>query len=104
MGWLFPRDRGRGGAPAIITGRRGARLARAAEHRSTDGCLLTRQNERWSELLDEHRALYEAIASGDPDRARVGALAHVRANHRTILDLLFGEDATRPGEARRGDG
>ncbi|MFE3138225.1 GntR family transcriptional regulator [Streptomyces scopuliridis] len=66
--------------------------------------LLTRQNEQWSELLEEHRALYEAIASGDPDRARAGALAHVRANHRTILDLLFGEDATRRGAARRGDG
>lgn len=60
---------------------------------------LTRQNEQWSELLDEHRALYEAIASGDRDRARASALAHVQANHRTILDLLFGEDATASDEA-----
>ncbi|MEU0280783.1 GntR family transcriptional regulator [Streptomyces sp. NPDC088147] len=57
--------------------------------------LLTRQNEKWPELLDEHRALYEAIASGDPDRARARALAHVRANHRTILDLLFGDGEDR---------
>ncbi|MFJ9210731.1 GntR family transcriptional regulator [Streptomyces sp. NPDC102264] len=57
--------------------------------------LLTRQNEKWPELLDEHRALYEAIASGDPDRARARALAHVRANHRTILDLLFGDAEDR---------
>jgi DNA-binding GntR family transcriptional regulator len=56
---------------------------------------LTRQNERWSTLLAEHRALYEAIASGDPERARATALSHVRTNRAVTLQLLFGADDTR---------
>ena len=51
---------------------------------------LTRQNEEWPQLLTEHRELYEAIASGDPDRARAQALAHVRANYRSTVRHLFG--------------
>jgi DNA-binding GntR family transcriptional regulator len=51
---------------------------------------LTRQNEEWPQLLLEHRELYEAIASGDPDRARAHALAHVRANYRSTMRHLFG--------------
>ncbi|MGW4303631.1 GntR family transcriptional regulator [Streptomyces sp. NPDC004646] len=54
---------------------------------------LTRRNTKWSELLTEHRELYEAIASGDPERARAHALAHVRATHRSTVRHLFGEDA-----------
>jgi DNA-binding GntR family transcriptional regulator len=52
---------------------------------------LTRQNEEWPQLLTEHRELYEAIASGDPDRARAHALAHVRANYRSTVRHLFGD-------------
>ena len=36
---------------------------------------LTRRNEEWPQLLIEHRELYDAIASGDPDRARAHALS-----------------------------
>ncbi|MFD5794680.1 GntR family transcriptional regulator [Streptomyces diastatochromogenes] len=57
---------------------------------------LTRQNEEWPQLLDEHRELYEAIASGDPDRARAHALGHVRANYRSTVRHLFG---TEPDDA-----
>ncbi|MEV6739825.1 GntR family transcriptional regulator [Streptomyces sp. NPDC051104] len=52
---------------------------------------LTRQNEEWPQLLTEHRELYEAIASGDPDRARAHALAHVRANYRSTVRHLFAD-------------
>lgn len=54
---------------------------------------LTRQNEEWPQLLMEHRELYEAIASGDPDRARAHALRHVQANYRSTVRHLFGEAA-----------
>ncbi|MGR6969783.1 GntR family transcriptional regulator [Streptomyces cynarae] len=52
---------------------------------------LTRRNEEWPQLLTEHRELYEAIASGDPDRACAHALAHVRANYRSTVRHLFGD-------------
>jgi DNA-binding GntR family transcriptional regulator len=58
---------------------------------------MTRRNEEWPQLLVEHRELYEAIASGDPARARAHALAHVRTNYRSTMRHLFGE-----GEAPRG--
>ncbi|MFJ3668530.1 GntR family transcriptional regulator [Streptomyces sp. NPDC090106] len=54
---------------------------------------LTRRNEEWPQLLTEHKELYEAIASGDPERARAHALRHVRANHRSTVRHLFGEPA-----------
>jgi DNA-binding GntR family transcriptional regulator len=54
---------------------------------------LTRRNEEWPQLLTEHRELYDAIASGDPDRARDHTLEHVRANYRSTVRHLFGEDA-----------
>ncbi|MFJ8080473.1 GntR family transcriptional regulator [Streptomyces sp. NPDC096205] len=54
---------------------------------------LTRRNEEWPQLLTEHRELYDAIASGDPDRARTHALGHVRANYRSTVRHLFGENA-----------
>ncbi|MER5939672.1 GntR family transcriptional regulator [Streptomyces sp. NPDC001928] len=53
---------------------------------------LTRQNEEWPQLLTEHQELYEAIASGDPDRARAHTLSHVQANYRSTVRHLFGED------------
>ena len=53
---------------------------------------LTRQNEHWHDLLTEHRALYEAIASGDAGQARTCALNHVRRNREVILTELFGQD------------
>ncbi|MGW0335109.1 GntR family transcriptional regulator [Streptomyces sp. NPDC003011] len=52
---------------------------------------MTRRNEEWPQLLVEHRELYEAIASGDPERARTHALAHVRTNYRSTVRQLFGE-------------
>ncbi|WP_037668666.1 GntR family transcriptional regulator [Streptomyces griseus] len=57
---------------------------------------LTRQNEEWHQLLTEHRELYEAIASGDPERARAHALAHVRANYRSTVRHLFGPHFEHP--------
>jgi DNA-binding GntR family transcriptional regulator len=57
---------------------------------------MTRRNEEWPQLLVEHRELYEAIASGDPERARAHALAHVRTNYRSTVRQLFGEDAELP--------
>ncbi|MET9680705.1 GntR family transcriptional regulator [Streptomyces coeruleorubidus] len=53
---------------------------------------MTRRNEEWPQLLVEHRELYEAIASGDPDRARAHALTHVRTNYRSTVRQLFGEE------------
>ena len=52
---------------------------------------MTRRNEEWPQLLIEHRELYEAIASGDPERAKAHALAHVRTNYRSTVRHLFGE-------------
>jgi DNA-binding GntR family transcriptional regulator len=54
---------------------------------------MTRRNEEWPQLLVEHRELYEAIASGEPDRARAHALTHVRTNYRSTVRHLFGEEA-----------
>ncbi|MDH6519803.1 DNA-binding GntR family transcriptional regulator [Streptomyces sp. SAI-208] len=54
---------------------------------------MTRRNEEWPQLLVEHRDLYEAIASGDPDRARAHALAHVRTNYASTVRQLFGDSA-----------
>lgn len=53
---------------------------------------LTSQNEHWGELLDEHRRLYDAIASGDADSARAHAVEHVRVNREVTLRALFPED------------
>ncbi|WP_217235636.1 GntR family transcriptional regulator [Streptomyces sp. AC555_RSS877] len=50
---------------------------------------MTRRNEEWPQLLVEHRELYEAIASGDPERARAHALAHVRTNYHSTMRQLF---------------
>ncbi|GAA2192609.1 GntR family transcriptional regulator [Streptomyces bangladeshensis] len=61
---------------------------------------LTRRNEEWPQLLTEHRALYEAIASGDPARARAHALDHVRANYRSTVRHLF---ESEPTDAPRAD-
>ncbi|MGW2909054.1 GntR family transcriptional regulator [Streptomyces asoensis] len=52
---------------------------------------LTRRNEEWPQLLTEHQDLYDAIASGDPSRARAHALHHVQANYRSTVRHLFGE-------------
>ncbi|MFF5493084.1 GntR family transcriptional regulator [Streptomyces aquilus] len=52
---------------------------------------MTRRNEEWPQLLIEHRELYEAIASGDPERARAHALTHVRTNYESTVRQLFGE-------------
>ncbi|WP_410596320.1 GntR family transcriptional regulator [Amycolatopsis sp. lyj-23] len=53
---------------------------------------LTSQNEHWAELLDEHRRLYEAIASRDAERAKASAVEHVRVNREVTLRSLFGEE------------
>ncbi|MEV5436279.1 GntR family transcriptional regulator [Streptomyces sp. NPDC052682] len=54
---------------------------------------MTRRNEEWPHLLVEHRELFEAIASGDPERARAHARTHVRTNYRSTVRHLFGEEA-----------
>jgi DNA-binding GntR family transcriptional regulator len=60
---------------------------------------LTSQNEHWADLLDEHRRLYEAIVSGDAERAKASAVEHVRVNREVTLRSLFGEE---PGERPAG--
>ncbi|MFB9689958.1 GntR family transcriptional regulator [Amycolatopsis plumensis] len=60
---------------------------------------LTSQNEHWAELLDERRRLYEAIASGDAERAKASAVEHVRVNREVTLRSLFGEE---PGQRPAG--
>ncbi|MGW1785251.1 GntR family transcriptional regulator [Streptomyces sp. NPDC002143] len=57
---------------------------------------LTRRNEEWPQLLTEHQELYDAIASGDPDRARARALHHVQANYRSTVRHLFGDLSEAP--------
>ncbi|WP_327350957.1 GntR family transcriptional regulator [Streptomyces sp. NBC_01304] len=52
---------------------------------------LTRQNAEWPQLLAEHQELYEAVASGDRERARAASLSHVRTNYRSTVRHLFGE-------------
>ncbi|MFG1648153.1 GntR family transcriptional regulator [Amycolatopsis sp. NPDC049252] len=53
---------------------------------------LTSQNEHFTELLDEHRRLFDAIASGDADRAHAEAVEHVRVNREVTLKSLFGDE------------
>ncbi|MFC5214722.1 GntR family transcriptional regulator [Streptomyces coerulescens] len=65
---------------------------------------LTRQNEEWPQLLTEHQDLYEAIASGDPDRARTHTLTHVQANYRSTVRHLFGEDEDENNVGGAGEG
>jgi len=60
---------------------------------------LTSQNEHWADLLDEHRRLYDAIASGNAERAKAYAVEHVRVNREVTLRSLFGE---QPGERPAG--
>jgi len=62
---------------------------------------LFRQNEDWDRLLHEHRRLYEAIASGDPERARACSVEHVRVNRALALRLLF-PDEPGTGDAKAG--
>ncbi|MGH3437666.1 MAG: GntR family transcriptional regulator [Sciscionella sp.] len=50
---------------------------------------LFRQHDDPAELVDEHTELYEAIASGDPDRTAAQALTHVQVNRNIALKLLF---------------
>jgi DNA-binding GntR family transcriptional regulator len=62
---------------------------------------LFRQNEDWDRLLQEHRRLYEAIASGDPELARACSAEHVRVNRALALRLLF-PDESGTGDAKAG--
>ncbi|MDX3576326.1 MULTISPECIES: GntR family transcriptional regulator [unclassified Streptomyces] len=62
---------------------------------------LTRRNEEWPQLLTEHQELYDAIASGDPDRARTHALHHVQANYRSTVRRLFGDVREEPSASTR---
>jgi DNA-binding GntR family transcriptional regulator len=62
---------------------------------------LFRQNEDWDRLLQEHRRLYEAIASGDPELARACSAEHVRVNRALALALLF-PDESDTGDAKAG--
>jgi DNA-binding GntR family transcriptional regulator len=51
---------------------------------------LTSQNEHFGELLEEHWRLFEAIKSGDAERAKASAAEHVRVNRAVTLTQLFG--------------
>jgi DNA-binding GntR family transcriptional regulator len=62
---------------------------------------LFRQNEDWDRLLQEHRRLYEAIESGDPELARAASAEHVRVNRALALGLLF-PDESGTGDAKAG--
>lgn len=53
---------------------------------------LFRQSPNGSELLHEHRALFDAVRSRDVDKAGRMALAHVRHNRGTALRYLFDEE------------
>ena len=54
---------------------------------------LFRQVDDLDSLWEEHRELYDAIASGEPDRAGAQALQHVQANRDIALALLFGDNS-----------
>lgn len=61
---------------------------------------LTRRNEECPQLLTEHRDLYQAVASGDPERARARALAHVPRISRRRSGISSGRTpAKRDGPA-----
>lgn len=49
---------------------------------------LFRQTDDPDSLLEEHRALYEAVATRDADAAGAEALAHVRRNRRRLLQSI----------------
>jgi DNA-binding GntR family transcriptional regulator len=52
---------------------------------------LFRQSDDPAALYAEHQQLFEAISSGDPDRAAAEALRHVQTNRDRALHLLFGQ-------------
>lgn len=52
---------------------------------------LFRQIDNPERLWEEHRRLYDAIASGDPELATTQALSHVRINRDIAMRLLFDE-------------
>lgn len=52
---------------------------------------LFRQNQNAEQLQAEHRALFDAVASGDPERSGAQALAHVLENRDLALRTLFDE-------------
>lgn len=54
---------------------------------------LFRQIDNPEGLWEEHRRLYDAIASGDPELATIQALSHVRINRDIAMRLLFDEPA-----------
>ena len=60
---------------------------------------LFRQHEDVAELVHEHRGLFTAIASGDPERAGTIALEHVQVNRDIALRLLFGGETGMAAQA-----
>ncbi|MEV0702619.1 GntR family transcriptional regulator [Saccharopolyspora sp. NPDC050389] len=73
-------------------------IVRLADHHLLAGLLdplqgrlhwLFRQVDDPEGLCQEHTNLYEAIASGDPDRAATEAIHHIHHNRDTTLRLLF---------------
>jgi DNA-binding GntR family transcriptional regulator len=62
---------------------------------------LFRQNEDPSGLLSEHRELFDAIASGNPDRAGEAALAHVVRNRELAIRMLFEKAPARTPDLGR---
>ena len=50
------------------------------------------KNSDWSRLLTEHRAIADAVLSGDEEKARSVAAEHARTSRRHTLQLLFPDD------------
>ncbi|MDF5754991.1 GntR family transcriptional regulator [Spongiactinospora sp. TRM90649] len=98
---LVERVRGAGAPDAL--GRAGALLRRHVIEMTGNGLLADileplEGRLRWlfQQVADpcrqweEHRELYEAIASGDPDEAAACSLRHIRRSRQVALDLLTG--------------
>ena len=49
---------------------------------------------------DEHRRIYEAITSGDPELARAAAVAHIASGERWLRSQLSATDSVEAGSAR----
>ncbi|WP_037078320.1 GntR family transcriptional regulator [Pseudonocardia spinosispora] len=54
---------------------------------------LYQQNSDWERLLAEHRAIADAVASGDEITARTLAVNHARSSRAHTLAVLFPDDA-----------
>ena len=53
---------------------------------------LYQKNSDWDRLLSEHRAIADAVLSGDEEKARYLAVEHARTSRGKKLELLFTDD------------